>query len=582
MKVFFDYLMDEQLVRAIYLALFHSLWQAALIAAIAGMIMIATPKANSKWRYNLLLGSLLLFVVTVIFTFTNALEDQRPGDSVTQISAYNNVPSDLTYSPVPEKGNFYSVSRVVAFFNTNSKTIVSLWFLVICFKCFQLLSGLSRVFRLKREKVFPVGDYWEQLLKGLATQLGITQHIKFMQSGLIQVPLTLGYFKPLILIPAGLLTAIPQEQIEAILLHELAHIRRKDYLVNIFHCLVEILFFFNPAIWWLSSLLRAERENCCDDLAVSRIDSKWNYIEALIVFEEYKNMAPAYTSAITGTKNHLLNRAKRLINNHNKTLNPMEKIILISGLMITCSLTFAFTRHIQHKPNVSKTTSATAARTSNGKNNMEIVLPATKMGVVLNDYNKPKTTVNPPIVSMRSEQQKAISQEEKLNNLLVDLRANLQTPETRTISTNPIRTIVSDTVPNLKWKFKIVTEDKKGIKAEYNLLNDLPADLLSSFLNQRYYKSMGKFKIVTEDENGNKNEFSSLDELPVNMRTSFLKQNQWAVGIDPQTSVSGVVGINSNKGNLRVDALDPRKGVPAGPDGVDLKGVGRDDTRLRK
>ena len=139
------------------------------------------------------------------------------------------------------------------------------------------------------------------------------------------MPLTLGYFKPVVLIPFGLLTSIPQDEIEVILLHELAHIRRKDYAVNIFQCIVEIFFFFNPAVIWLSSLIRTEWENCCDDLVVNQTGNKWNYIKALMSFGEIQSTLPKYAPALSGSNNHLLNCAKRLIHNHNKNIESLGK-----------------------------------------------------------------------------------------------------------------------------------------------------------------------------------------------------------------------------------------------------------------
>jgi len=129
--------------------------------------------------------------------------------------------------------------------------------------------------------------------------------------------------------------------VETILLHELAHIKRNDFLINLFQQFAEILFFFNPGVLWVSSLIKNERENCCDDMALSVAKDKKIFIHALVAFQEYR-AGLRYATAFPGSGNHLLNRVKRIITNNNKTLNNMEKLVLASGIIITCLATVAF------------------------------------------------------------------------------------------------------------------------------------------------------------------------------------------------------------------------------------------------
>src|SRR6202008_3371205 len=113
-----------------------------------------------------------------------------------------------------------------------------------------------------------------------------------------------------ILVPLGLLAALPPSQVETILLHELAHIRRKDYLVNLLQRFSEAVFFFNPALIWISSLIRQEREACCDDIVVSTATHHGNYLKALVSFQEYCLTPPKYAMAIGSKQHYLLNRVK--------------------------------------------------------------------------------------------------------------------------------------------------------------------------------------------------------------------------------------------------------------------------------
>jgi bla regulator protein blaR1 len=329
-------------VKAIYLTLLHSLWEGAVIAVIVAFIMAVTKKSTAALRYNLLLGSLLLFVIGVGYTFA-----KQYGHPAGDISPGKVLPA-LTGGSIAQSSHDSNTpgftGRLTTFLNEHAGIIVAIWFMITLAKSVQLLTGLSGVIKLKNQEIYPLDVYWEQRVRHLAARLGISSYVSMFQSGIAKVPLTLGYFKPMILVPVGLLGAIPQDQVEAIILHELAHIRRKDYLVNILQSVVEIIFFFNPAVSWLSSLIRNERENCCDDLAVGKASSKLDYVKALISFEEFQSSVPTYALAMTGPKNHIISRAKRILNNHNKTLNTMEKIILTSGLVLTCLVIVACTQ----------------------------------------------------------------------------------------------------------------------------------------------------------------------------------------------------------------------------------------------
>jgi hypothetical protein len=160
-----------------------------------------------------------------------------------------------------------------------------------------------------------------------------------------------GIFKPMILLPVSLVTQLRTDEVEAILLHELAHIKRKDYFVNLIQHFAEIIFFFNPAVLWLSSVIRDEREHCCDDLAIHETRSKEKFIQALVVFQEYHLRDTQLALGFPGQKNHLLGRVKRIITNKNKSLNNMEKIVLIAGIVLFGLFAVTFS---QQKPSAPK------------------------------------------------------------------------------------------------------------------------------------------------------------------------------------------------------------------------------------
>jgi bla regulator protein blaR1 len=152
-----------------------------------------------------------------------------------------------------------------------------------------------------------------------------------------------------IIFPLALFNNLSSAEAEAILLHELAHIRRQDFLINVLQRLTEIIFFFNPPIRWVSELIRRERENCCDDMAIAVTRDKKQYIYALVAFQEHHlNQQEGHLlTAFPGDGQQVFNRVNRILTNHNKSLNKMEKVLLASAIFVTGIFTLAFTSREQ-------------------------------------------------------------------------------------------------------------------------------------------------------------------------------------------------------------------------------------------
>ncbi len=328
-------------IHAVFSMLVHSLWIGALAALLAGIIITLTKKQGPQIRYQLLTGLLGLFAICMVLVFYSAFTNE------THIVAHGNNTMNVAVTSAtvdasdiqPEQKNVFDA--FISLIRANAGIIVSVWLMVIIFRCLQLVSGLNSLQRMKRRWIMEAGDHWNQKLLELAAKLAIKRPVVFLQSSLAKVPMVIGHLKPVLLFPMGLLNNLPQDEVEAILLHELAHIKRNDFLVNLLQQFAEIFFFFNPAVLWISSLIKNERESCCDDMALSITQDKKIFIHALVAFQEY-NAGLKYATSFAGSKNHLLNRVKRIITNNNKTLNTMEKLVLASGIIITCLATVAF------------------------------------------------------------------------------------------------------------------------------------------------------------------------------------------------------------------------------------------------
>jgi hypothetical protein len=168
-----------------------------------------------------------------------------------------------------------------------------------------------RHLRTSQTRLFDPG--WQTKLDALARQLAISRPVRLLESARVTVPVTIGNLKPVILLPAGLLTGLPPAHLETILVHELFHIARRDYLVNLFQAVLEILFFFHPAVWWVSAIVRREREYCCDDATVRAGQDPLCYLEALTALETYGS-GHSLSLAFTGQNVSLLKRVERLLN----------------------------------------------------------------------------------------------------------------------------------------------------------------------------------------------------------------------------------------------------------------------------
>lgn len=339
--------LPDYLVKALCSTLIQSLWQGVLLAALAGIIIICTRRSSPAGRYNLLMAGLVVFACTVVITFIYEVNHEKAVQTVAtgqQATIHLNI---ITAQPKagPKVSDYKAVP---GFLNEHSNSIVFIWFLVVMARTLQLMTGLQGLYYLRRRQILAVSKDWENRVKQLALQLGIKRLVGIAESGMAKVPMVIGHLKPLILIPAGLITAMPPAEIEAILVHELAHIRRRDYIMNLLVSMMEVVFFFNPAVLWIASLIRTERENCCDDMVLSHTGNKVNYIKALVACQEYQLAAPAYAMALGGGKNQLMGRVKRMLSDNNQSLNVMERSMLAVAMVATILLTTAFS----HKENI--------------------------------------------------------------------------------------------------------------------------------------------------------------------------------------------------------------------------------------
>ncbi len=311
--------MSAVLVHAIGLALVHFLWEGAVLALILAAVLSLVRRANLRYRAASLamLGMLAAFAFTAAWSFS---QPRTPLVTSNRIDHLTGTDADgrLVYRESPLARLYRFLPQVVLFWMAGA-LLLGLY----------RLGGWLAVERMRRAGVCAVPSHCQGSLRALAHRMRVSKPVVLMESSLAQVPMVIGLLRPAILVPAGLLTSLPPAHLEAILLHELAHIRRFDYLVNLLQTVAETLLFYHPAVWWISGLMRAEREHCCDDLVVAVQGDARAYAEALVTLEERRFAGTEPALAATGGK--LMNRIGRL-------LNPPEQPRAAVALILSMAL----------------------------------------------------------------------------------------------------------------------------------------------------------------------------------------------------------------------------------------------------
>ena len=296
------------LAKALAWTLVHSLWQGLAIAAV--LYVVLSGLRDSRTRYGAACLSLLAAVAAFGITLAKLLPSRlaEAGTVPLGIPAVPGSAGSLEVPLLPES------LPLLAW-------LAPLWIAgVLGYYVLSTVSWLATRQMLRRGVCQP-DEMWMARLVELRESLGVTAPVRLLESALVQTPAVLGWLRPVVLFPVGLMTALPAGQIEAILLHELAHVLRRDYLANLLQTLAEGLFFYHPAVWWISSTVRTERENCCDDLVIAARGDRLEYARALATLEQSRwpvNTVPAATGG------NLMQRISRLLNpaQKSRTLSP--------------------------------------------------------------------------------------------------------------------------------------------------------------------------------------------------------------------------------------------------------------------
>lgn len=478
----------NNLIKAIGWSILHSLWQGAIIYGLLLLLVMALPKLQSKLKHNLAYGAICLiftcFVVTFFSIFKLPVAGSTTGTNLTLSTEYYQYMNTLPLQ----------ISHQAEYF---LPYVVVLYSIGLVFQLFILGAGYKKMLELKKGTHFNVPAEWKASFNQLVLQLNLHQHINFHLSDKINVPLVIGFFKPVVLFPVALVSQLDMDQVEAILIHELSHIRRNDYLLNLIKTAIETLLFFNPFIWLSGRFINIEREHACDDLVLKFTGSPMTYAHALLKLEILKDKsAPAFSMAASGSNQHLYQRIKRITNMKTNYMNVRQQLLAIT-LIVATVVSLAWV-----KPSKAEKVNQKAS----SQKQIEVA------GI--------------PIQIAAKTSEKPIAPK-PLANVTVPIapaaRAAAAIPPlpTRPLTVLPCpdkHKVCQDTTKK-KLKYTIVTLDEKGNKKEYHSVKEMPESVRDEVIKETFKTDLGQaFKLP-------------IDSI-VNNSVAFLKSPEWKRSMD--------------------------------------------------
>jgi beta-lactamase regulating signal transducer with metallopeptidase domain len=293
-------------LRNLGLALSHFVWQGAAIAALAAAALAFARKASA--RYAIGVAALALMFASPVTTFF-VLNNSASAPAATR--DHSLVVAGTTANLAAHHAAGVSPAQPAVPVNVTAMNwLVTVWFAGVLLFSLRTAGGFFVVARLRRRDSHPVKAELLALCRELQQRLGIARAVRYCESLHLDAPAVLGWFRPVVFLPVSALTGLTEAQLRAVIAHELAHIRRFDAFVNVFQVAVETLLFYHPAVWWLNKRIRAERENCCDDVALSVCGNPAEYARALALMEEWR-VAPSF--AMAANRGPLASRVARLL-----------------------------------------------------------------------------------------------------------------------------------------------------------------------------------------------------------------------------------------------------------------------------
>lgn len=358
---------SPEMIYALGWTLIHTLWQGALFACLLAITFIALGRYSAQARYVVAVGMLFGFFATTVVTFTqlyrspaapSSFEASIQNEQVKNIDkdgVAERSPSSAQKQPLESTAPVSFQERMVNYYNDNLPLIVTLWLLGVMVLLLRLLGQLAYIQRLKVYGVAQFPDSWQEKLRELEHQLNLRRAVQYCLSYRVNSPMAFGWLRPVVLFPAALFKTLEDTQIYAILAHELAHVKRNDFLVNLLQQLLLTLFFYHPGLWWMSARIEEEREHSCDDLAVRITQQPIGYAKTLLHLTEtqmnHSTVAMGYQGANPSKRKGFKARITRLLSQSLSKASFGEGITTACILGLTLAIAIVSSAYSPHTSN---------------------------------------------------------------------------------------------------------------------------------------------------------------------------------------------------------------------------------------
>lgn len=306
------------LIQALGWSMFHSLGLGACCYVALGLLRLVNTRQSAAAKHNTALGMQIVVFVGFVASFVYYYGKYSVAEIPQGLG-----PTEMIRQVIADHGRPFSLESLFPY-------LAGSYLIGLVVQLLLLASSYVRLMTLKYNGLDPIPLPWIALFEQSRRKLGIQKKVSIYLSRHIAVPLTIGFVRPFVLFPFAYVNRLNTDQVEAILLHELVHIKRQDFLFNLFKVAIETILFFNPFIWALSRVIAREREHACDDSVLQQLGTPMHYARALVALEELRmDRAPALSMAATGTKNQLLQRIKRMTNMESNQRNIKQQLIAV-------------------------------------------------------------------------------------------------------------------------------------------------------------------------------------------------------------------------------------------------------------
>ncbi len=314
------------IVNAIGWSLIHFVWQGALLAGVLAVVLILLTHANPKTRYLLACGTLLTCMVLPIVSFDTAIANPGPLG-----------PNDISNAHVGAvAGGMAKTDALLAWVGPHLPMLVLTWLCCVALMTIRMGLGLLWVARLDATASRELPHGWQSRFASLASKYALRRAVSLRVVADLATPMTAGWWRPIVFVPAALITGMPADLLEALLAHELAHIKRHDYIVNLMQTVIEVLLFFHPAVWWISRQIRTEREKVADDLAARTLGEPRRLALALQKLEMLQPSGHSLAQAADGGS--LPVRIKRLVSPHRRPVEWKSAPVVVALIAASAAI----------------------------------------------------------------------------------------------------------------------------------------------------------------------------------------------------------------------------------------------------